>query len=57
MHTDETQIKTGEKDFSLQPVTQQRLINFGRVRASNTSALSFNQFVFHLCPSVAEKSS
>jgi len=22
MHTDETQIKTGEKDFSLQPVTQ-----------------------------------
>jgi GxxExxY protein len=23
MHTDETQIKAGEKDFSLQPVTQQ----------------------------------
>ena len=23
MHTDETQIKTGERDFSLQPVTQQ----------------------------------
>jgi len=23
MHTDETQIKTGENDFSLQPVTQQ----------------------------------